>query len=310
MKHLLAFLLLAVAAITVQAQQMSFPYSGPKIDLGHHYLQSLDLGQLRGVKGQTYQGMDAWGNTVVSLQNTGIATIYSLRDSTLIRRGQFPLASCAPTNHANVASFTCQFAAQGDKLPLLLVSQAYNGVVNGMKDVIYVERIANDLKSSQLWATIHFNDVHHLCGYAVQWVADNDNGFLYGFANTVSNLDSLNCHRVLKFKMPKLAQAAPGSLITLEEKDMLENYVIEDYYTGYYKQIGQGLMIHNGLLFMPVGSGNQRHPSILYVWDLAARAMRNVLDLSRATRGELEDCAMWRNSLLVQAQGHLFLLDF
>ena len=36
----------------------------------------------------------------------------------------------------------------------------------------------------------------------------------------------------------------------------------------------------------------------------------NVIDLSKATFGELEDCAAWGNSLLLQTQGNLFRLDF
>ncbi|MCI7748434.1 MAG: hypothetical protein MSK32_08335, partial [Paraprevotella sp.] len=58
------------------------------------------------------------------------------------------------------------------------------------------------------------------------------------------------------------------------------------------------------------GFGSDKHPSILYVWNLNTRTMQNVIDLSKATFGELEDCAAWGNSLLLQTQGNLFRLDF
>ena len=38
--------------------------------------------------------------------------------------------------------------------------------------------------------------------------------------------------------------------------------------------------------------------------------MQNVIDLTKATFGELEDCANYKGDLYIQAQGDLFRLTF
>lgn len=310
MTTIAAIMLAGALCTAASAQQQLYSYQGEKIDLASHTFTSRCLGKLQGVPKQAYQGIDTWGDYAVSLQNTGYATIYKLHDGSFSRLSQFPLGSYSKYNHANVASFTHQLYAPGDPFPLLLVSQCYKTPVDGKKDLIYVERIASDMKSSQLVATINFVDTSHLCGYAVQWVADNANNMLYGFANTVSNLDPLNQHRIIKFRLPKLTGLEPGAEIKLTEADMLENYLVEATYPYYYKQIGQGLLVKDGLLYMPVGLGTQEHPSILYVWDLTRHVMRNAIDMSRATRGELEDCALHDGKLLMQTQGELYEIGF
>ena len=74
--------------------------------------------------------------------------------------------------------------------------------------------------------------------------------------------------------------------------------------------MGQGLFIKDEVLYMPTGFGQEKAPSILYVWDLKARRMRNVIDLTKATKGELEDCAAFGSALMIQAQGSMYRLDF
>ncbi len=63
------------------------------------------VADLQGVPKQGYQGMAIWKDYLVSLQNTGQATIYRLQDDKLQFLRQFPLASNTPENHANVAFF-------------------------------------------------------------------------------------------------------------------------------------------------------------------------------------------------------------
>lgn len=310
MKIRLLIALTLSASLMLYAQDRYY-YNGPQIKLSNQQFYSNFISKLDGEKGQSYQGMDCWNNVVISLQNTGIATTYTLDGSSLSKISTFKLGSYASHNHANVASFTTQFFAKTDKLPLLFVSQCYKQVVGNEKDVLYVERISNNLKSSKLVAKVVFKDTNHLFGYAVQWVVDRENGFLYGYGNTIENLDAANQHRIVKFRLPVIStKSKKVQTITLTEKDVLENYLIEDYFPHYYKQIGQGAVIKHGYLYLPIGFGTQEHPSILYVWDLAKRRMQNVIDLSKATEGELEDCAEWMGELLIQTQGALYSLRF
>lgn len=287
----------------------SATYSGEKIGLSDNGYASRFLGRLQGrkEKGYAYQGMDIYGNRLVSLQNQGFATVYDFDGKRFRRLSSFDLASKNALNHANVASFGIEKAQEGDPMPVLYVSQCNKKTLNGMKDVAYVERIAPDLGSSELVQTINFRDDGHLFGYALQWVVDMDGGFLYGYGNTINNSDPANRHRIIKFRLPKLSE---GSYVELTDKDILETYLIEDYDNRGLNPVGQGLLVKNGMLIMPVGLGKAGEPSRVLVWDLVGRRMRNVLDVSETTKTELEDAAVYDGALILQSQGGLWRLDF
>ena len=249
-------------------------------------------------KGHSYQGMDCWGDYVFSCQNQGIGTIYRFEGKGFEVVGQFSLASFNRSNHANVAS-------KSDPFPVVYVSHCHKRTIDGRKDMCFVERIAPDMQSSELVQTIFYDDVNKDFGYALQWVVDREEGFLYGYGNTVNNSDPSNRHRVIKFRLPKLSE---GSFVTLKPEDALENYTIEEVSGFRFNPIGQGLDIRRGKLYMPTGLGTTEHPSILYIWDLRRKEMTPV-DLSKATTGELEDIAvMGRKKLLLQSQDGLFLV--
>ena len=299
-------MLICLLPLAALAQQ-TFTYHGEPVDLQPHTFRSTSLGRLQGVEKQAYQGMDVWGETIVSCQNTGVVTLYRYDGRTMTKQGEpFPLASHDKENHANVVSMSRCFFREGDPLPLIYVSQCSKGRYKGMKDVCFVERIVPEQNASELVQTIFFKDDNQLFGYAVQWVLDNENGFLYGYGNTINNRDAANRHRIVKFRLPELKE----EMVTLTEADLLENYLVEDTYHQPFNPVGQGLFIRDGLLYMPVGLGTEKDPSVLYVWDLKSRRMRNVIDLSVATQGELEDCAAYGSALLIQAQGQMFRLDF
>ena len=139
-------------------------------------------------------------------------------------------------------------------------------------------------------------------GYALQWVVDLKEKMLYGYGNTVNNSDPSNRHRIVKFHLPKLSD---GDFVVLKPEDALENYTIEEVSSFKFNPIGQGLYIYKGKLYMPTGIGTEKHPSILYVWDLKKRSMKEI-DLSGCTTGELEDIALYGNRFLIQGQDGLF----
>src|SRR3712207_6310502 len=81
--------------------QTAYEYTGDKINLETHYFQSQNLGKLEGDKKLTYQGMDIYGNYMLSCQHTGVATIYLLNQGNFDKEKQFKLASFSKANHAN-----------------------------------------------------------------------------------------------------------------------------------------------------------------------------------------------------------------
>ena len=308
---LLASVLLPFSLMAQPGVSGQYIYEGAPVNLTEHSFKCEHVLKFQGAEKEGYQGMDIWEGYIFSCQNSGWLTVYKIGENGKITREcePFKLASYNKVNHANVASFGRIFFDKQDRFPLLYISQCNRNPVNGRKDVLYVERIANDLKSSELVQTIYFKDSRHLFGYALQWVIDTDNNFLYGYGNTVDNTNPLNRHRIVKFRLPELNESTDG-VVTLTDDDLLENYLIEDTYQTPFNPIGQGLFIKNGQLFMPTGFGNEKYPSILYVWNLNTRSMQNVIDLREATFGELEDCACHNGDLFIQGQGNMFKLTF
>jgi hypothetical protein len=336
-----AFVMLAVAAVAAfspsqalaqkgkaQAKEYGYPdtdgtysYTGPKVRFdkysrprsGSHDVQTTFVGKLMGRKGKgyAYQGMDYYNGLILSCQNQGVATVYSFDGEEIQKIGQFELASFNEKNHCNVACFGTDFFAEGDPLPLVYISQAQKVTINGRKDVLYVERMAPDFKSSQLVQTIVYDDINKNFGYALQWVIDKEHGYLYGFGNTVNNDDPANKHRIIKFRLPKLSDTNKDGFVVLREEDALDNYLIEDVSDFRENFVGQGLCINHDKLYMPTGFGKPEAPSVLYVWDLRKKTMCNKIDLSAGTHSEFEDCAVIaRDKMLVQAQHGLFILQF
>ena len=255
-----------------------------------------------------YQGMDCWKNYVVSLQDTGIATVwkYDGKDG-LEKLGKFNLATHDPVNHSNVCSFGVEKADKSDPMPVIYVSQCHRKPYQGRKDVLFVERILPGLQGSELVQTIHFDDVDGLFGYALQWVVDRQNKVLYGFGNTTKDKDlEGNQHRIIKFRLPKITEGD----VVFGKDDVIETYVVEDHGLK-YATIGQGLCIWKGRLMMPTGLGTPEYPSYLFVWDLKNRKPVEVLDMGLGTTGELEDLAHFKcNRFLVQGQDGLFEMKY
>ncbi len=255
-----------------------------------------------------YQGMDCWKNYVVSLQHTGIATVwkYDGKDG-LEKLGRFELATHDEVNHSNVCSFGVEKFDNSDPMPVIYVSQCHKKPYQGRKDVLFVERIKPGFQGSELVQTIHFDDVDELFGYALQWVVDRQNKVLYGFGNTTKDKDvEGNRHRIIKFRLPRISEGD----VVFGKDDVIETYVVEDYGLR-YATIGQGLCIWKGKLMMPTGLGTPEYPSYLFVWDLKNRKPVEVLDMSLGTTGELEDLAHFKcKRFLVQGQDGLFEMKY
>jgi hypothetical protein len=266
------------------------------------------FGDLKGTKGLGYQGMDIYGNYLVSCQHTGMTTIYDISKGKPEMLSQFNLDSHHENNHCNVVTFGVEKAEKSDVMPLVYVSQCHKKPVNDKKDVLYVERMLPGLKSSELVQTIFYDDVNKDFGYALQWVIDTKNKMLYGYGNTINNNDPANRHRVIKFHLPKLSD---GEFVVLKSEDALENYTIEEVSDYKFNPIGQGLSIYNGKLYMPTGFGSDKEPSILYIWNLETKTMETV-DLSKITKSEFEDIAFYKKegkgktSFIIQSQAGLY----
>jgi len=258
------------------------------------------IADLQGVTGQSYQGMAIWGDYVVSLQNTGQATIYRLSADGLEKLNQFPLASQMKENHANVAFFGKERYDKTDEFPLLYVSQCSKQRYGDMKDVCFVERISLT-KAPKLVQTIVLDDEEGLFGYALQWMIDRKRGLLIGYGNTVENMGKGNRWRTMTFKMPKLSD---GEVVHLNPKDALENYCIQDLDPRFpSNHIGQGACVIKDQMFIPIGLGTEKHPSILYVWNLRKKRLDHIINFQQQVPHEFEDCEPHGRDLIMQTNG-------
>lgn len=312
MKRIVLFGMALLCIVGMNAQDR-FYYSGPQLCITKNQFTCVSVGKLDGAADFNYQGMDCWNEYIVSLQNEGMATTYKYDGMTVAKIATFKLGSYGDKNTAKAASFSNQFFSREDKMPLLFVSQSHNEAVGGQKDVIFVERISTNMKSSKLVAKIQFKEANKLFGNTLQWVVDKENKFLYGFGNTIDDSNASNKHRLVKFKLPTIAVKAKSKTIqtiTLSEKDLLENYLIEDYCLMFKSMASHGLMVKYGLLYMPIGKGTNSQPSTMYVWNLAKRKLQNAIDTSASTTGELTDCAECMGELLIQSQDSIYKLRF
>lgn len=258
------------------------------------------VANLQGFPGQSYQGMAIWGDYLVSLQNTGLATVYRLYPDSLQKLCQFPLASQTKENHANVAFFGMERFDKKDDFPLLYVSQCSKQRYNGMKDVCFVERISLTAPS-ELVQTIVLDDDEGLFGYALQWMIDRKRGLLIGYGNTVENMGKGNRWRTIVFPMPKLSD---GPVVHLQPKDALDNYCIQDLDPRFpSNHIGQGACVIKDQMFIPVGVGTEKHPSILYVWNLRKKRLDHILNFQQQVPHEFEDCEPYGRDLIMQTNG-------
>ena len=268
------------------------------LDFTNASVEKID--DLRGVSGQSYQGMAIYGDMLVSLQNTGQATIYRLNADGLQMLRQFPLASHTPENHANVAFFGTERYDKHDQFPLLYVSQCSKQRYKGLKDVCFVERISLT-KEPELVQTIVLDDPDGLYGYALQWMIDSKRKLLVGYGNTVENMGKGNRWRTMVFPMPRLSD---GPVVHLRPEDAIENYCIQDIDARFpSNHIGQGACIVGNQMFIPVGVGTEKHPSILYVWNLKKKRLDHIIDFQKQVPHEFEDCEPYRGDLIMQTNG-------
>ena len=56
-------------------------------------------------------------------------------------------------------------------------------------------------------------------------------------------------------------------------------------------------------MFIPVGVGTEKHPSILYVWNMKKKRLDHILNFQKQVPHEFEDCDIFRGNLIMQTNG-------
>ena len=77
----LLFLILAIPSLALARQSVKFgakryAYVGDKINLTQNSFSCQFVSKLQGVKNEGYQGLEVYGDTIISCQNSGWMTFY------------------------------------------------------------------------------------------------------------------------------------------------------------------------------------------------------------------------------------------
>lgn len=272
--------------------QNAYDYYGDKVQLEAHYFQSRNFGKLQGDKKQVYQGMDIYNGYLVSAQSSGIITIYNTQNNNLEKEKQLKLSIFSKTANAFNVSFGTKKMAGDDVLPLLYVS--------GNNGTLYVEQIEKKFKNAKCVQSISLTNTQ---ANKVSWAIDKENDFLYALCTNANST-----HQLLRFHIPEVNETP--SEVNFNSADAIEKYTLENFYQGKGITSDKGIYIINGQMYIVCGTGTQKDSSHLCVWDIYGKMMRNVIDLSTATRGELKSCSVYDGALFIQTQGSVYKLIF
>ena len=253
------------------------------------------------------QGGAVYGDLLFSLQDKGWCNVFDLHSR--MPAAQFPLGSAGKNNHANIAFFGPEKYDSQDSFPLLYVSQCKSKPVteiglsqtDSLSRLLFVERILTDEAGSPFGA-----ELVQLINYEPKewnsrlWIADSahpDRIWCYG--NTVGNEEPGN-HIVFKaFEFP--AFSAEHFLVTLTDEDVLESFnfdeLLPDGVRGPQNAILQGAFISGGIVFLPCGVGNEKHPNELFYADMKGRKW-GYFDFTDAMPCEPEDLDIWGDKLI------------
>ena len=311
MRYVISALLMVLPLILCAQQVVS--YEGEPVGRSNK-VKVTYMGKLDKSFKKPFQGMDIYKDYMLCLQHFGMASVYRIDGRKMTLKGKFKLGSFNDLpvvfNHANVASFGNRFLRKGDKLPLLYVTRCNaSEYANGRHQVLFVEHVDPVGMKSELVQTISHQDEVLSTTHTTQWCVDAKNNLLYGLGNSK---EGPNRHFIVKFRLPQY-RGPQDSVVILRKSDELERYFIEDYYKRPdWQPLIQGMYIRENLLYLPWGVGKPSNPSVVYIWDLKNRRMRNAIELQNEIPYEMEDGSfLGRKDLIIQtAPGHIFKISF
>lgn len=199
----------------------------------------------------------------------------------------------------NTAVFGTEYAQAGDAVPVIYLSA--NQTIGGSNAVCFVSRMSNTGSFEQV------QKIQLSFTYDMLWssgidsrpygsfVVDTDNQMLYVY--TVR--DAEMCTRFFRFRLPRLAD---GSLITLNESDVL------DWFDVPYISYAQDHFYSNGHVYICSGLGNASSNSYLHVIDLETRREAASFNLTKqGIAGEPQVIDGYQGKVLVGTSRSLLL---
>lgn len=187
------------------------------------------------------QSLSIYGDYIVFFYGGGghEGSIWRISDGTKMGDIDFPDTINDP--HGNVLSFGVEFAPGNTDLPLLYLSETFNGG----RCYVYDLHIDGSIQQVQ---TIAGNIVSDIFGAQGDWVVDKDSLSLFSIRYRLDSytVEQGNCINICRFRLPKLGD---GTNIILTDGDIL------DFYISPFVPYMQDKSIYGGVLY--IGSGNE-----------------------------------------------------
>lgn len=237
-----------------------------------------------GARGFSSQGMDIYNDSIMFQAgcsgNSMYIHILDLEKHTTLATIQFSSPD-GKESHMNNINCGPKYR-ESDIFPLLYLSQT------GNSRYCYVLRINNDASAYDLIQTIRYEgSKYHTGGSPYDWCIDTSDSYIYTYGYYKGNIVN---REMVKFPMPKPDKKE----IIFNDTDAIESLIIENI------SIYQGSKIINGLLYAPIGYGNNEYPGRLLTIDLEKKAIvRN----GALNCGEPESLGIYKDGVIICGGG-------
>lgn len=268
---------------------------------------------------ESVQGTAIYGDLLFSLRNTGLCVVIDLRKKELV--AEFKLDSYGIENHANDAFFGPYYYEEGDRFPLMYVSQCKSKPVaelqgRGFDDLsrlCFVERILTDANGRPCGTkTVQVIAYEPKAWNSRLFEFDRKHPeYLYCFGNLTGNNRPGNHIQVQRLRFPAFDRNQ--FLVNMSEKDVLAEMNMDDVLPagvrGPHQNVLQGGVVYDNHIYMPVGLGTEEYPSDLFVVDLKYLEDKSVrrcawYDYTDVVACEMEDMDIWGNKLVCTTNSH------
>ena len=218
------------------------------------------------------QGMAIYGNLLVRMANTGSSTthyIYQITASgNLTQLATFTLST---SGHSNSLQFAPAIES-GQTYPYLYVSE-----INGSCVVL---SIGSDYSVTQ---------VQSISAPGASNFQVGDDGYLWGFNRSNGHL------RFIRYRKVSVSE---GAVVSLTEADVLEDWLSDEVFSN-PPYVSQGMKVKFGKMWLPFGMTGSGQERCIVVYDLTARRMDALVDLTDYANFEPEDLDFWNDSMIL-----------
>lgn len=219
------------------------------------------------------QGMAILGDLLVRMANTGTSTThYIYRISAAGRLSQVATFVLSTSGHSNSLQFA-PTVESGQTYPYLYVSE-----INGTCVVLSID------------SNYAVTQVQAISAPGASNLQIGDDGYLWGF-----NRNSAGQLRFIKYRKVAVSE---GATINLTSDDVLEDWYSDETFPS-STVTSQGMKVKYGKIWLPfgtVGSGQKRY---IVVYDLPARRLYAIADLTNFANFEPEDLDFWDDAIIL-----------